>query len=352
MAGNGPLAARRLSVLIMSKADAKAAGEPCPILISQPYRRTYMRYKLHRIAPNTEGWQRPSGGRLGGASVGEYVHKNGFGHEDWNFNLDLARDGEMLGYTVANPSRKYLGETFSLVLATYDSGGWHAAGFYEGAEYIGPGNVELALPWVDQMVSDVFALSAAGDANPKYAGMSLQDITKSIREDFTFFNWKVPAENVSVFRQPQTIPATFFNPGRQRMMTSYDLTEHQFRMIAKPETSTYRARSEAGVEEGAKFLQVHKNSERSAKLVRAFKAGLSSYACTVCEFDFELAYGEIGAAYIECHHIKPVAKMKPGDATELSDLCSLCANCHRMLHRSDPMLTPQQLRERLRQFET
>ena len=112
-----------------------------------------MRYKIHRIAPNSEGWRRPSAGRLGKSDVGDYVNKNGFGHEDWNFNFDLAIDGHMLGYTVANPAKKYIGEKFGLVLATYDAGGWRAAGYYDGAEYVEASAVKLPQPWIDPCLS-------------------------------------------------------------------------------------------------------------------------------------------------------------------------------------------------------
>ena len=90
-----------------------------------------MRYKLHRVAPNSEGWTRPSNGRLGQNGVGDYVRKHGFGHEDWNFNFDLADNGQMLGYTAAKNAGADVGQNFGLILATYDAGGWRAAGYYD-----------------------------------------------------------------------------------------------------------------------------------------------------------------------------------------------------------------------------
>ena len=62
-----------------------------------------MNYKLHRVAWNSEGWVRPSPGRLGANDVGSYVRQHGFGFEDWNFNYDFVFNGKMLGYTVARP---------------------------------------------------------------------------------------------------------------------------------------------------------------------------------------------------------------------------------------------------------
>ena len=51
--------------------------------------------------------------------------------------------------------------------------------------------------------------------------------------------------------------------------------------------------------------------------------------------------------FAECHHTIPVSKLKKRQKTKLSDLSILCANCHRMIHRSKPMLSIEQLQELL-----
>lgn len=53
-------------------------------------------------------------------------------------------------------------------------------------------------------------------------------------------------------------------------------------------------------------------------------------------------------ACIEVHHLIPLSELTEERPTKLADLCLLCANCHRMIHRSDPMLTLAQLRLQLR----
>jgi 5-methylcytosine-specific restriction protein A len=65
--------------------------------------------------------------------------------------------------------------------------------------------------------------------------------------------------------------------------------------------------------------------------------------CSTCGFDFKAAYGSHGDGYIECHHVVPLHAS--GEVrTRLSDLVLICANCHRMIHRHSPWLTPNQLR--------
>jgi HNH endonuclease len=303
-----------------------------------------MRYKLHRVAPNSDGWLRPSIGRLGQTGVGDYVNKHGFGHEDWNFNFELTVDGQMLGYTVATPAQEHIGESFGLILATYDAGGWRATGFYDGALFLDASSLPVPESTIKRMAADVYQLAEVGQTSAEYRDMTLSQIEASIRKDFVYFRWSIPTEGIHVFRQPLPIPKNVFDPGKQRMVTSFNLTKEQFRTIAKLGNDIANNKVDREADEGSEILRLHKKRERNAKLVTEFKASLISFECSVCGFDFSKKYGPLGAGYVECHHTKPVAKMKPGDKTRLSDLCAVCANCHRMIHKSQPMLSPEQLR--------
>ena len=97
--------------------------------------------------------------------------------------------------------------------------------------------------------------------------------------------------------------------------------------------------AEADVEapEGRRRLRVHLARERSRTLIKAFKASLDSFACEACGTDMGERYGPLGEGYIEAHHRIPVASLKAGETTRLSDLAALCPNCHRMIHRNDLM---------------
>jgi 5-methylcytosine-specific restriction enzyme A len=70
-------------------------------------------------------------------------------------------------------------------------------------------------------------------------------------------------------------------------------------------------------------------------------------ACEACGFDFEQRYGAIGLDYCEVHHRIAIASLDGQKATRLSDLAIVCSNCHRMLHKTKPMLTVEKLRKRL-----
>ncbi len=56
--------------------------------------------------------------------------------------------------------------------------------------------------------------------------------------------------------------------------------------------------------------------------------------CTVCGFDFEKIYGELGKGFIHIHHASPISsKSGPYNINIENDLFPVCPNCHAMLHR-------------------
>lgn len=85
--------------------------------------------------------------------------------------------------------------------------------------------------------------------------------------------------------------------------------------------------------------QMHRRIERNSSASRIAKK-VHGLKCQCCGFDFEATYGEIGAGFIEVHHLKPLSELNEGQAVRYDvaiDFAVLCANCHRMIHRQcDP----------------
>lgn len=108
------------------------------------------------------------------------------------------------------------------------------------------------------------------------------------------------------------------------------------------------ALEEAGILEGSVFERLHRLRERNPSLVLRKKNEVQRISgalrCEVCEFDFALAYGELGTFFAECHHIRPMAELTQPSHTRLSDLVIVCSNCHRMLHRRKPCCSIEELR--------
>ncbi len=103
--------------------------------------------------------------------------------------------------------------------------------------------------------------------------------------------------------------------------------------------------------EGRLLLRRHLARERDRtvrrrKIADALGRG-GRLACEACDFDFEARYGARGAGYIEVHHVVPL-HLTGETRTRLGDLALICANCHRMIHRRAPWLTPAELRASIR----
>jgi predicted HNH restriction endonuclease len=70
------------------------------------------------------------------------------------------------------------------------------------------------------------------------------------------------------------------------------------------------------------------------------------YVCSACGFDFEKVYGDRGQQFIEVHHLQPLpAGAYPRHADPAHDLLPICSNCHRMIHRREPMLSIDEMRD-------
>jgi 5-methylcytosine-specific restriction enzyme A len=80
---------------------------------------------------------------------------------------------------------------------------------------------------------------------------------------------------------------------------------------------------------------------------RARAACLEHYGhkCSVCDFDFEKVYGEIGVGYIHVHHLIPLSKITTGYSVDpVTDLRPVCPNCHAVIHLRTILFTIEEVR--------
>ncbi|MGN4989909.1 HNH endonuclease [Aeromonas sp. 97A] len=103
--------------------------------------------------------------------------------------------------------------------------------------------------------------------------------------------------------------------------------------------------------EGNPRLLAHMKRERNQKLVYLKKKqtleNTGALICEVCHFDFHSFYGALGEDFCEVHHLKKLADAEKQVDTKISDLAVICSNCHRMIHRTNPMKTISQMKELL-----
>jgi 5-methylcytosine-specific restriction enzyme A len=93
----------------------------------------------------------------------------------------------------------------------------------------------------------------------------------------------------------------------------------------------------------------HRKIERNRTAAKQAKK-FHGTRCQACDLDFEERYSEMSKGFIEAHHLKPIASLEEGVAVAYdvaADFAVLCANCHRMIHRSADPSNLVQFRENL-----
>jgi 5-methylcytosine-specific restriction endonuclease McrA len=85
--------------------------------------------------------------------------------------------------------------------------------------------------------------------------------------------------------------------------------------------------------ENRKRVASHIQRERSRLLATERKIR-DNYECQVCGMRFEKVYGpKLGRGFAEAHHLVPLGHLRSRIIARVEDLRTVCANCHRMLHR-------------------
>jgi 5-methylcytosine-specific restriction enzyme A len=96
--------------------------------------------------------------------------------------------------------------------------------------------------------------------------------------------------------------------------------------------------TQTSITETRKYVY-HRKIERN-RTAAANAKKFHGTTCQACDLDFLKQYGTIGQGFIEAHHLKPISGLEEGVPVNYDialDFAVLCANCHRMIHRTaDP----------------
>jgi 5-methylcytosine-specific restriction protein A len=144
--------------------------------------------------------------------------------------------------------------------------------------------------------------------------------------------WTPQSSGISI--KSEVVPeleAVWFN-----FLTSQNIQHNPYSPAENTENKTYT--------EGAVNPTMQTRYERNP---HARRACISYYgcSCSVCEFDFEKRFGELGRNFIHVHHLTQVATVgKSYQVDPIRDLRPVCPNCHAMLHRRNPPMTIDELK--------
>lgn len=102
--------------------------------------------------------------------------------------------------------------------------------------------------------------------------------------------------------------------------------------------------------EGSPKLVTHLRRERNPQLARTkkdqFRVRHGRLFCEACKEEWR-SYRKLNSDIFEVHHTLPLSSSTNPVKTRLADLAVLCPNCHRAIHRTDPMLSVEALAKRL-----
>ena len=95
-----------------------------------------------------------------------------------------------------------------------------------------------------------------------------------------------------------------------------------------------------GKEQDVESIRYERNKAARKKCIDALGC-----SCSICGFDFEAKYGELGRGFIEVHHIIPISQ-RGGNyvLNPIRDLIPVCSNCHSMIHRHREMISIPKLK--------
>ena len=104
-------------------------------------------------------------------------------------------------------------------------------------------------------------------------------------------------------------------------------------------------KSKSIAREGMEY-ECHSKEYKRNRELRDEVAQERNYTCEICGVYLNDIYGPIANEFIEVHHKDPV---HDGERTTTKeDLICVCPNCHSMLHRENPILSPEDLKLRMK----
>lgn len=102
-----------------------------------------------------------------------------------------------------------------------------------------------------------------------------------------------------------------------------------------------------GIEGGKKTVIVNKYERDRDLRESKIKDNNGDCSCSICGFNFEKVYGDIGCGFIHVHHLVPLSKIGKPHKTKIDKLVLVCPNCHAMLHRKKEVIEPEKLKEKI-----
>jgi hypothetical protein len=184
----------------------------------------------------------------------------------------------------------------------------------------------------------VAALLSDGEAGPIVARASTSSSLRDVRA--------VASNMVAWFSQQITVGSSpwsefFYREKRGRAWAYRPRAAVDHPLIDKSDVSAV---------EGDPRMFFHLRRERDPALAEAkrnaVRTVIGRLECEACGFATDAAFPGLSGEVCEIHHRVPLSEACSGVETRLEDLAVLCANCHRAIHRTRPVMSVEQFRSR------
>lgn len=161
---------------------------------------------LQRVCWNTRGWQIPSGSTNEKGFPGE----NGFGHEEWNFQVTDTWNGFMFPYTYQVPQDQILQKSKGIFDIGFfsrhqEQNEWIFIGIHHNAQLIDKGEYPKIIKTFTE--KDIFARRAeellSATARFKTYKQAFKEVTDAFKHPY--IKIKSPVSEIEIFPQPITI---------------------------------------------------------------------------------------------------------------------------------------------------
>lgn len=232
----------------------------------------------------------------------------------------LVNNGEQydMEWSCGNTKKIEIGDLFFLMRLGVEPKGIIACGYVSSVPYFAP-------HWDDQKASqgkDALRTDLLFKALSENPIVSLD----YLQETYPNHNWTPMSGGLSI---PDGIANELFSLIQSNRNFSFEQCsqkEMQLFTVGKPKSVTY------------------KTYDRSPEARQAC-IDHYGYNCSVCGFNFKEAFGALGENYIEVHHLQQISDVEEGHIIDpVTDLRPVCANCHRMLHKTRPPLSIEELK--------
>ena len=172
--------------------------------------------------------------------------------------------------------------------------------------------------------------------------MKLIDLNLITEEDFANYKGEVSLHKLIGYNNSDAKYIMLFLLGRVKEKHPEVSSLLEERLII---TNDFGEEEETVKTEGARKTIMINTYERDRSLrEKKIKANNGDCTCSICGFNFEKVYGDIGKGFIHVHHLQALSEIGSAHEVKLDKLILVCPNCHAMLHRRKPMYKPKDIK--------